>query len=138
LNDAGLVQSIEAVDVQPRPITVHPVSIYDGNRLPYGDNEFPLVYAVDVLHHCQDPLVALKECLRVCSGCFMLKDHCYRTRVGWWTLALLDELGNRCLSVPSRYKYQRGFEWFPVIESEGFRLLLLSIHCIATADCSHR
>ncbi|MCE9534439.1 MAG: class I SAM-dependent methyltransferase, partial [Planctomycetes bacterium] len=123
LKASGLIGELVAVDVQPRPNSfIQPIS-YDGKRLPFDDRSFDLVYSVDVLHHCPDPAASLRDLVRCSNRYLLLKDHTWRTRIGKWTLAVLDELGNRKFGIPCLYQYQRRWDWFPVIESEGFRLV---------------
>jgi SAM-dependent methyltransferase len=117
---AGLVKEVTPVDVQARPNTFTPVTLYDGQRLPFPDRSFDLVTSIDVLHHCPDPRVSLADALRCCRRFFLMKDHTYRGLPGRMTLCLLDELGNRRFGVPSLYLYQKRWEWSPVIEGAGF------------------
>lgn len=123
LGRSGLARRVVAVEVlrRRRRRLVEPV-LYDGRRLPFADRSFDLVYAVDVLHHTPDPPAALRELLRCCRSHFVLKDHTHRSRLGRWTLALLDEVGNRRFGVSSLYNYQRDWEWLPVIEDAGLTL----------------
>jgi hypothetical protein len=65
----------------------------------------------------------LRDVLRCSRRYALIKDHTWRTRVGWSTLCVLDELGNRRLGIPSIYKYQRDWEWDRAFESSGFRLV---------------
>lgn len=119
---SGLARHVVAVDVlRRRRRFVDPI-LYDGVRLPFADRTFDLVYAIDVLHHTPHPTTTLRELLRCCRSHFVLKDHTYDSRLGRWTLALLDEAGNRRFGVPSLYNYQRGWEWLPVIEEAGLAL----------------
>jgi SAM-dependent methyltransferase len=39
----------------------------DAQSLPFPDNSFSLVYGVDMLHHCPNPIAVLLECLRVAN-----------------------------------------------------------------------
>jgi SAM-dependent methyltransferase len=103
---------------------VEPV-LYDGQTLPFSDRCFPLVYAMDVLHHCADPLAAIRELLRCADQYVLIKDHTYQSPAGRLVLGLLDEIGNRRFAVPSLYRYQRGWEWLPVMEEAGFLLRVL-------------
>ncbi|MEM7481597.1 MAG: class I SAM-dependent methyltransferase [Acidobacteriota bacterium] len=116
----GLIEEIVAVDVQRREHHFIEPQLYDGERLPFDDRSFDLVYAVDVLHHTPDPAASLRDLLRCSRRHFLLKDHNHDTALGKWTLALLDEAGNRKFGVPSLYHYQRRWNWLPVIEEEGF------------------
>lgn len=125
LQQRGHAREVVAVDVQRRRESLVEPLLYDGERLPFADGSFPLAYAVDVLHHCPQPQVMLAELMRVTGGYLLLKDHTYRSPLGRFTLAVLDELGNRRFGVPSLYRYQRRWEWLPVIEEAGFERLAL-------------
>ncbi|MGE0309896.1 MAG: class I SAM-dependent methyltransferase, partial [Acidimicrobiia bacterium] len=111
-----------AVDVQTRADYYLPVELYDGERLPFDDRAFDATMAVDVFHHCHDPKAALRDAARVTRRFVIVKDHTYRSSVGFATLSVLDELGNRKFGIPSRYRYQSKFTWDDVMSDEGFRL----------------
>lgn len=131
---SGLVRRVVPVDVQlRRGSRVRPV-LYDGARLPFPDRSFDLVLAADVLHHCPDPAACLREALRVSRDLFLLKDHNRSSAGGWLVLALLDEIGNRRFGVPSRYRYQRDWNWMPVVDDAGFDRLRL----VHPARCESR
>jgi SAM-dependent methyltransferase len=121
----GLLANVTAVDVHDREhFLVRPV-IFDGRRLPFSDRSFDLVYAVDVLHHCEDPRASLREMIRCSARFLVIKDHTYRNILGRLSLGILDEIGNRRFGIPSLYHYQRAWEWFPWIEQAGFKLRTL-------------
>lgn len=130
----SLASRVVAVDVRRRRRTFHEPIVYDGGRLPFADRSFDLAYGVDVLHHTPDPPAALRDLARCTSGLLLLKDHTYRGGAGWLTLCLLDEIGNRRFGIPSAYRYQRGWQWSPVLEAEGFR----SVRRIHPARCHPR
>ncbi len=114
------IDSAKAIDVQKRSEYHFPVELYDGDRLPFGDRSFDATMAVDVLHHCPDPAAGLREAARVTDRFIIIKDHTYRTPVGFATLSILDEIGNWKFGIPSRYKYQKDFSWDLVLAQEGF------------------
>jgi SAM-dependent methyltransferase len=118
----GIADEIVAVDVMARRDAAFDVRLYDGARLPFPDRSFDLAYAVDVLHHCDDPRERLLDLLRCADRYLLLKDHTHSGAAGRLTLALLDELGNRRFGVRSVYRYQRRWEWLPAIEAAGFQL----------------
>jgi SAM-dependent methyltransferase len=120
LQQAGLVKEVTPIDVQARPNTHVPVTLYDGTRVPFPDQSFDLVTSIDVLHHCPDPKASLAEAVRCSRRFFLLKDHTYRHLPGKLALAVLDELGNRKFGIPSLYLYQQRWEWSPVLEDAGF------------------
>ncbi|WP_408889446.1 class I SAM-dependent methyltransferase [Myxococcus faecalis] len=122
VTERGWAREVVPVDVQRREqVLVEPV-LYDGRTLPFGDRAFPFTYSIDVVHHAPDPEAALREVLRCTGEYFLLKDHTYRSKAGYWTLCALDELGNRRFGVPSRYQYQHEWSWMPVMAREGFVL----------------
>lgn len=117
--------SITPIDVYRRPNCLVEPIIYDGGVLPFADRQFDLSYAIDVLHHCKDPLVNLRDLMR-CTGRYLfLKDHTYSTPAGYAALCVMDELGNRRFSIPSLYHYQKRWSWVELIESSGFRRVSL-------------
>ncbi len=120
LMDAGLVGRCVPVDVVRRAhVVVEPV-LYDGRRLPADDASVDLAYAVDVVHHADDPRQLLAEMARVTRRHLLLKDHTFETALGAWTLRLLDEVGNRRFAIGSPGHYQRGFEWLEQLRALGF------------------
>ncbi len=42
--------------------------------MPFDNDSFVIVTAVDVLHHCTDPDIVLKECARVSTRWVLIKD----------------------------------------------------------------
>ncbi len=120
LMDDGVVARCTPVDVTRRAGTVLEPLLYDGRRLPFDDRSTDLVYAVDVVHHADVPADLLKEMARVARRWIVLKDHTYVTASGRMALALLDELGNRRFGIPSPGRYQRAWEWLPILRDAGF------------------
>src|SRR5947209_19705873 len=57
---------VEAIDISVRSKPFYEVKVYDGHRIPFGDKEFDIVYAIDVAHHTDDPKKFLGELIR-CS-----------------------------------------------------------------------
>lgn len=123
--DRALARTVKPIEVQDRPNAIRKPQIYDGARLPFADREFDLVYSVDVLHHCPDPVESLRDALRVSGQWFLLKDHTWRRYSSYLFLCALDELGNRKFGIPCLYKHQKGWTWFETIRSAGFELVRL-------------
>jgi SAM-dependent methyltransferase len=103
--------AIEGVEVKPRPGTRIPVTAFDGVRLPFPDDAFDAVLAVDVLHHAADPEALLAECARVASH-VVLKDHLEDPWLARPTLRFMDWVGNRRhgVAVPGDYWTRRRWE----------------------------
>ncbi len=67
---------IHLVDVVDYNETELPLDLYDGLRLPYDDDSFDYSLLVFVLHHTPDPLLVLREALRVSlRGVFVIENH---------------------------------------------------------------
>jgi len=54
-----------------------PVTIYDGEKIPFEDNTFDVSLLLFVLHHCKDPEAVLKEAMRVSKRVIILEDTFY-------------------------------------------------------------
>ena len=132
----GICKAVTAVDIMPRPRPYHQVEIYDGTQLPFPDNAFDLVYAIDVVHHATDPSKLLAEMARCTKRFVLLKDHTWSTRIGWLALVAMDEIGNRRFGVPSIYNYQRGWEWDPILYRAGFERMDHIHPCLAIRGSS--
>jgi SAM-dependent methyltransferase len=131
--DEGFAKELVAVDVKRREHTYVEPLLYEGERLPFPDGHFDLVYAIDVLHHCPDPETMLKEMLRVASRHFVIKDHTYRNTIGKFALAVMDEIGNRRFGIPSPQNYQREWKWDGVFHQSGWKKQSI----IYPARCHH-
>ncbi len=122
IRSAQLAREVIAFDTQIRPLLHHEVTLIDGGRLPLADLSCDLTYAIDVLHHCLDPVSALREILRCTKSWLLIKDHTYCGPIGFAVLCILDELGNRRLGIPSPYHYQYAWKWNEVMQAAGFKL----------------
>lgn len=117
------VSTMVAVDVAERERSwIRPI-LYSGERLPFPDRSFDLVYAVDVLHHCPDPVAALAEMCRCTRRYLLIKDHNYSGPLGKMVLSIMDEMGNRRFGIPSPYHYQYNWGWIRWLSRRGFERL---------------
>lgn len=122
----GICDRVTAVDVKARPRGHYPVELYDGERLPFPDDEFDLVYAVDVVHHAPEPAKLLGEMIRCARRFVLLKDHTWQTELGRLALVVRDEIGNRPKGVRCVYNFQHGWEWDRVMLSGGMQRVQLT------------
>jgi SAM-dependent methyltransferase len=103
--------TIQGVDVLLRPGTSIPVTQFDGKTLPYEHGTFDVVLFVDVLHHTRDPLILLKEAVRVARKSVVLKDHVLQ---GLWAsarLRFMDRVGNARHGVSLPFNYWSAGQW---------------------------
>lgn len=66
---------VTPIDIADKSIvpSVQPV-IYDGLRLPFGDDDFDVALAITVLHHTKDPDVILAEMSRVARRLIVIEE----------------------------------------------------------------
>ncbi len=103
--------TLSGVDILIRKHTVIPVLAFDGTTLPQAADAKDAVMFIDVLHHTEDPLVLLREAVRVSRRWIIIKDH---TREGWAariTLRFMDWVGNARYGVALPYNYWSEAQW---------------------------
>jgi hypothetical protein len=74
---------------------------------------------VDVLHHTDDPMVLLREAVRVTRRTVVIKDHDRSGLLAAPTLRLMDRVGNARFGVHLPYTYwprRRWLEAFDVLD----------------------
>lgn len=114
--------NLRAVDVQKRPVTHYNVEIIESNGLSHEEaKSYDLAYAIDVLHHCKNPMESLADLAQLTRGYLMIKDHVAFSRADMLTLGILDEIGNRKFGIPSNYHYQKSWEWEEMLLRSGWQ-----------------
>ena len=126
---ASLVQqrkqglTLTGIDVLVRSGTHVPVTGFDGTTIPFPDNSFDSVMFVDVLHHTNDPMILLREAVRVTRGSIVIKDH---TLKGWGampTLRFMDRVSNLRYNVALPYNYWTEEQWRTAFADLGLRIV---------------
>ena len=84
--------SLKGYDILVRPHTRIPVFEFDGNLLPEKNNAVDTVILVDVLHHCVEPELLLREAYRVARHSIIIKDHYLGRPLAGMTLRFMIEL----------------------------------------------
>ena len=112
-------KTIEGVDIHVRKAPRIHVREYDGLHLPFPDKSFDAVMIVDVLHHCDDMLAVLSECVRVAKKVVAVKDHFKFGPVTNKLLYWMDIAGNAKDAIPSPGHYLHPREWVEIVEKAG-------------------
>lgn len=96
---------LQGVDIMVRPQTQIPVIAYDGTHLPLEDHSVDVVTIIDVLHHTDDPLITMREALRVAKQAVLIKDHTCSGLFGRPILEFMDWVGNarHGVAIPGNY-----------------------------------
>lgn len=116
---------INGVDIQSHRESKIPKKIYDGLHLPYPDNSFDVVIALDVLHHTRHIETLLGEIARVAKSTVILKDHACGNRVEHMLLSALDYIGNEPYGIPCVYNYPSYSQWDLYFSNVGLKLCKL-------------
>jgi SAM-dependent methyltransferase len=113
---------VRGVDVLRRTDVAIPAETFDGASLPFPGGAFDAVLLVDVLHHAEDPVRLLSECVRVTRGPILIKDHAADRVLAVPILRFMDRIGNARHGVAVPGRYWRRQTWL-----ERFRELGLAV-----------
>jgi len=102
---------LQGVEVSTRTQTGFPVTYFDGVNLPFEKDSFDVVMFVDVLHHTNDPLVLLREAVRVAREAIVLKDHVLEGMLSSSRLKFMDYVGNARHGVALPFNYWTLKQW---------------------------
>ena len=113
---------VSGIDVLVRPETKISVQPFDGQRIPFADGAFDAVSFVDVLHHTDDPMVLLREAVRVAKTAIVIKDHLADGVLARPTLRFMDWVGNAGHGVVLPYNYWTQPQWSRAFGELGLRV----------------
>jgi SAM-dependent methyltransferase len=111
--------SIHGIDVRARTDAVIDVEAFNGRSIPYGEHRFDVVMVVDVLHHTDDPMILLREAVRVAQQIVLIKDHLLQGALAYSTLRLMDWVANARHGVALPYNYWTRAQWHRAFDELG-------------------
>ena len=74
---------------------------------------------LDVFHHTDDPMVLLREAVRVARQIILIKDHTLQGTAAYSTLRFMDWLGNARHNVALPYNYWTPAQWDGAFDKLG-------------------
>jgi SAM-dependent methyltransferase len=107
---------LSGTDVLVRPHTYISIERFDGQVIPSIDHGFDVVMFVDVLHHVQDPMILLREAMRVARRAIIIKDHTCEGLLARPTLRFMDWVGNAHHGVSLPYNYWPQKKWLDAFD----------------------
>jgi len=113
---------IRGIDVLVRSQPHIPIHRFDGQVIPYSDASFDAVMFVDVLHHTEDPMILLREAMRVTRKAILIKDHTCNGLFASSTLRFMDQVSNARHGVALPYNYWSQQKWFAALEMLGLTM----------------
>jgi SAM-dependent methyltransferase len=114
--------SIQGVDVHKRDVEYIPVTLYDGQTLPFEDKQFDAALFVDVLHHTNNILQLLQEARRVSRQLVLIKDHLCESPRDRSVLSYMDDVGNTRFGVTIPQNYLSKSEWDKCFDGAALRI----------------
>lgn len=110
--------SISGVDVIDRGTPLIPITLYNGERLPFDDAHFDYAMIINMLHHTAKPKEVLKEALRVSRKGVIIKDHYADNALDYYTLLAMEHLNanaRQLMSMPLHFYSSK--EWNELFDS---------------------
>ena len=114
--------TLRGIDVLVRSQTYIPVDEFDGRVMPFADNSFDVVMFVDTLHHTHDPMILLREAVRLARRAILIKDHTLNGLFSGPRLRFMDRVGNARYSVALLYNYWPERRWLEAFEALGLKV----------------
>ena len=108
---------MRGIDVLVRSETHIPVDEFDGQVIPYTDASFDVAMFVDVLHHTEDPMILLREAVRVAQKAIVIKDHTLNGLFAGPILRFMDQVGNARHGVELPHNYLSQQKWFEAFDT---------------------
>ncbi len=99
------------IDVKCDPNSAIPIQEYDGRTFPFESDSWDFCMASDVLHHCDDPIVILREMNRVARDGIIIKDHIADSSFARTLLGIMDWIGNIGYGTRVPYNFLSSSQW---------------------------
>jgi SAM-dependent methyltransferase len=111
--------TVKGIDTLVRKHTHVPVEGFDGEVIPHEDASVDVVMFIDVLHHSHDPIILLREAVRVTRKAIVIKDHTLQGFLAGPTLRFMDWVSNAHHGVVLLYNYWSQEKWLRTFDVLG-------------------
>jgi ubiquinone/menaquinone biosynthesis C-methylase UbiE len=114
---------VTGIDTIDSNLSRLPVTLYDGDRIPYSDKSFDATMVAYVLHHCSDISAVLGEIKRVTKRKILVFEEVYINNVSRHILQIHD-FGNRFLSSKMNIpcNFLRIDQWYDTFANLGLKV----------------
>jgi ubiquinone/menaquinone biosynthesis C-methylase UbiE len=102
---------IEGVDIQDNLDCQIKRTKYDGKNIPFPDNYFDIVIAIDMLHHTNDISSIIKEMSRVSKKYIIIKDVAVYSIFSHIFISIADYLSNFNYGIKCTYNFPKIDDW---------------------------
>jgi len=113
---------VDVIDIEKVPKGLKFIK-YDGKKLPFKNGSFDAIIAFYVLHHCNSPDKALKECSRVGKKIILVES----VPEYWFEIPFMrffDFFYNiiKLDNTPLPYNFRRKEQWEKLVNENGFKV----------------
>ena len=122
MNDTGYEATL--TDVLDFNRSNLPLTLYDGQQLPYASNKYSNVTLLTVLHHCDHWEKVLEEAVRVCSDNIVIIESVFINRGEFVANMFFDWIWNRVVykDVNVPFNFQEPSKWEKMFEDLGLEI----------------
>lgn len=115
--------AVTGIDTVNSNLSHLPLTIYNGDTIPFPDKSFDATMVAYVLHHCIDIPSVLREMKRVTSKKLIIFEEVYRSDASRRVLQLHD-LGNRLLSSKMNIpcNFMKIEQWYDLFTKHGLNV----------------
>ncbi|MDA1337400.1 MAG: class I SAM-dependent methyltransferase [bacterium] len=96
-----------------------PLTLYDGENIPFENNSFDTSLLLFVLHHCSDPLLVLKEAIRISKNRIIIHEDTYTSSFGRALASINDFISNFPFFITNPMKMNMPYNYRTVTDWEG-------------------
>ncbi|MBI5877587.1 MAG: class I SAM-dependent methyltransferase [Chloroflexi bacterium] len=114
---------VDVVDYNRTPLKLH---TYDGQNLPFADRSFDYSLLVFVLHHTPDPLIVLREALRVARDGVVIVENHVEGRLRRPFTRAIDSIPHFRWGVPVCHHTNTAIQWSTLFARAGVHVEELS------------
>lgn len=115
------IKNLTLADVQYNVMCdQYPVIIYDGQKLPFKNNQFTTSLLITVLHHCDDSSKVIDEAKRVSSKRIIIMEDVFTDVLGRVVTFIGDCLVNWEIHSPFRNHSTK--DWIEIFRKKGLKV----------------
>lgn len=109
------------LDVKKYKACPYPVTLFEGDRIPFEDNSFDASLLITVLHHALDPEAVLREAKRVSRESVIVIEDVY-SRPGGKALCVFRDAALNCEIIGHPMNFRSHEEWKKTFRKLGFEI----------------
>ncbi len=108
--------TVSLLDVIDWNISMLPMALFNGRRIPFKDKEFDIVTLIDVVHHSEDENILMQEALRVAKR-VVLVEEAHGTGLVNVLATISDNLQYLLYGMPVGIHHRDNMQWLEFCKS---------------------